>query len=102
MPLIKEAELKQLQSELEPLMKECIKLEENYTKVNSSGFEKSKKFREEKELLAPEELKLQKIVGSKQNQVSIEVFKCLFCLFVICISFFKLSWCTIILITIKL
>lgn len=70
MPKLKEAELKQLQSQLAPLEKECIKFEENYAKVNSSGFEKSKKFREEKEKLAPEELRLQKLVGSKQNKVS--------------------------------
>lgn len=70
MPKLKEVELKKLQSQLEPLEKECTQLEENYTKVNSSGFEKSKKLREEKDVLAPEELKLQKIVGSKQNQVS--------------------------------
>lgn len=69
-PKLKEAELKQLQSQLAPLEKECIELEDNYTKVNSSGFEKSKKFREEKDKLAPEELKLQKLLGSKQNKVS--------------------------------
>ncbi|XP_050539980.1 structural maintenance of chromosomes protein 4 isoform X2 [Daktulosphaira vitifoliae] len=68
-PKIKEAELVRLKSNLAPLEEECLKLETNYTKVNSSGFEKSKKFREEKDLLAPEELKLQKIVGGKQNQV---------------------------------
>lgn len=59
-----------MKSQLEPLEEECTQLEANYTRVNSNGFEKSKKFREEKDLLAPEELKLQKIVGSKQNQVS--------------------------------
>lgn len=59
-----------MKSQLEPLEEECTKLEANYTKINSNGFEKSKKFREEKDLLAPEELKLQKFVGSKQNQVS--------------------------------
>lgn len=75
LPAIKEAELKKLQSGLDTLKKECIKLEENYTRINSSGFEKSKKFREEKELLAPEELKLQTIVGSKKNQVSIKFKK---------------------------
>jgi len=59
-----------LKSELPILEEKCIELEANYTKINSSGFEKSKKFRDEKDLLAPEELKLQKLVGSKQNQVS--------------------------------
>jgi len=59
-----------LKSELPTLEEKCIELEANYTKINSSGFEKSKKFRDEKDLLAPEELKLQKLVGSKQNQVS--------------------------------
>jgi predicted DNA-binding WGR domain protein len=59
-----------LQSQLVPLEEECSKLEANYTKINSSGFEKSKKFREEKDALAPEELKLQKLVGIKKNQVS--------------------------------
>lgn len=67
-PKIKEAELKKLKSELPTLEEKCIELEANYTKVNSSGFEKSKKFRDEKDLLAPEELKLQKLVGTKQNQ----------------------------------
>ncbi|XP_025198777.1 structural maintenance of chromosomes protein 4 [Melanaphis sacchari] len=67
-PKIKEAELKKLKSELPTLEEKCIELEANYTKINSSGFEKSKKFRDEKDLLAPEELKLQKLVGSKQNQ----------------------------------
>uniref|UniRef100_A0A2S2P266 Structural maintenance of chromosomes protein n=1 Tax=Schizaphis graminum TaxID=13262 RepID=A0A2S2P266_SCHGA len=67
-PKIKEAELKKLKSELPILEEKCIELEANYTKINSSGFEKSKKFRDEKDLLAPEELKLQKLVGSKQNQ----------------------------------
>jgi len=52
------------------LEEECIQLEINYTKINSNGFEKSKKFREEKDILAPEELKQQKLVGTKQNQVS--------------------------------
>lgn len=59
-----------MQSQLAPLENECIKLEDNYAKINSSGFEKSKKFREEKDELAPEELKMQKLVGSKQNRVS--------------------------------
>lgn len=59
-----------MKSELPTLEEKCIELEANYTKINSSGFEKSKKFRDEKDLLAPEELKLQKLVGSKQNQVS--------------------------------
>lgn len=67
-PKIKEAELKKLKSELPILEEKCVELEANYTKINSSGFEKSKKFRDEKDLLAPEELKLQKLVGSKQNQ----------------------------------
>lgn len=69
MPKIKEAELKKLKTELPILEEKCIELEANYTKVNSSGFEKSKKFRDEKDVLAPEELKLQKLVGCKQNQV---------------------------------
>lgn len=59
-----------MKSELPTLEEKCIELEANYTKINSSGFEKSKKFRDEKDILAPEELKLQKLVGSKQNQVS--------------------------------
>lgn len=62
--------MKKLKSELPTLEEKCIELEANYTKVNSSGFEKSKKFRDEKDVLAPEELKLQKLVGTKQNQVS--------------------------------
>lgn len=70
MPNLKKVELIQLQSQLESLEDECSKLDENYAKVNSSGFEKSKKFREQKDLLATEELKLQKFVGSKQTQVS--------------------------------
>ncbi|XP_025424025.1 structural maintenance of chromosomes protein 4 isoform X2 [Sipha flava] len=69
LPIVKEAELKKLQSQLVPLEEECSKLEANYTKINSSGFEKSKKFREEKDALAPEELKLQKLVGIKKNQL---------------------------------
>lgn len=73
MPKVKEAELKRLQSQLKPLEDECTKLEANYTKITASGFEKSKKFREEKDVLAPEELKLQKLVGSKQNQVSTSI-----------------------------
>lgn len=59
-----------MQSQLVPLEEECSRLEANYTKINSSGFEKSKKIREEKDALTPEELKLQKLVGSKKNHVS--------------------------------
>lgn len=96
MPKIKEAELKRLQSSVAPLEEECVKLEANYTKVNSSGFEKSKKFREEKDALAPEELKLQKLVGSKQNQVIIVIIEkivliqyyvCVIYYIVVCYSF---------------
>jgi len=71
---VKEAEREHLESQLAPLEEECIQLEINYTKINSNGFEKSKKIREEKDLLAPEELKQQKLVGIKQNQVSFKVF----------------------------
>lgn len=67
-PKIKEAEYELLNSQIEPLEKECTKLEILYTKVNSNGFEKSKKFREEKDSLASEETQLQKLVGKKQNQ----------------------------------
>lgn len=68
--MIKEAELEKLQTQLVPLEEECLKLEANYTKVTSDGFEKSKTIREKKDALAPEELKLQKLVGTKKNQVS--------------------------------
>lgn len=61
-----------MRSQLEPLEEECTKLEANYTKITSNGFEKSKKFREDKDNLVPEELKLQKLLGGKQNQVSLK------------------------------
>lgn len=65
-------ECENLKSQLAPLEEECAKLEANYTKINSSGFEKSKKIREEKDALIPEELKLQKLFGSKMSQVNLE------------------------------
>jgi len=68
-PKVKEDEREHLESQLAHLEEECTKLETNYTKINSDGFEKSKKFREEKDILAPEELKKQKLVGSKLSQV---------------------------------
>lgn len=68
-----------MKSELPILEEKCVELEANYTKINSSGFEKSKKFRDEKDLLAPEELKLQKLVGSKQNQVSSKALNIVIC-----------------------
>jgi len=71
-----------LKSELPLLEEKCVELEANYTKINSSGFEKSKKFRDEKDLLAPEELKLQKLVGSKQNQVSSKVLNIVICKYI--------------------
>lgn len=71
-----------MKSELPLLEEKCVELEANYTKINSSGFEKSKKFRDEKDLLAPEELKLQKLVGSKQNQVSSKVLNIVICKYI--------------------
>lgn len=71
-----------MKSELPSLEEKCVELEANYTKINSSGFEKSKKIRDEKDLLAPEELKLQKLVGSKQNQVSSKVLNIVICKYI--------------------
>lgn len=68
-----------MKSQIEPLEVECIELEANYTKVNFNGFKKSENIREEKDLLAVEELKLLKIVGGKQNQVSSKAIQIILC-----------------------
>lgn len=67
---------------------ECTKLEMIYNKINKNGFEKSKKFREEKDLLVPEEIRLEEFVGVKQNHVSYKSLKNDFYFF----SILKLRW----------
>lgn len=70
-----------MKSQLELLKEECTELEANYTKVNFNGSIKSKELGEEKDLLAPEELKLQKVVASKQNQVSSKTLQIILCFY---------------------
>lgn len=89
-PKIKEAEHERLLSQTASLKEECLRLEANYSTVNSNGYKKSKNIREERDLLDPKEKEKQNSVYKKQNKVS---FKNKFCAIFCFLIFLLYKFC---------